>query len=96
MQKVYEVTINYNYNLDCPGEEDHVTKTKLFSTKEKAQHYLLNGVKNDFSEWISESLERDPKDDDFEMNDEKTKLWTKLDWSAGMEFSAEINERNVH
>lgn len=68
----------------------------MFSTKEKAQHYLLNGVKNDFSEWISESLERDPKNDDFEMNDEKTKLWTKLDWSAGMEFSAEINERNVH
>lgn len=96
MQKVYEVTINYNYNLDCHGEEDHVTKTKLFSTKEKAQHYLLNGVKNDFSEWIAESLERDPRDDDFEMNDEKTKLWTKLDWSAGMEFSAEINERNVH
>lgn len=68
----------------------------MFSTKEKAQHYLLNGVKNDFSEWISESLERDPKNDDFEMNDEKTKLWTKLDWRAGMEFSAEINERNVH
>lgn len=79
-----------------PWRRRHVTKTKLFSTKEKAQHYLLNGVKNDFSEWISESLERDPKDDDFEMDDERTKLWTKLDWSAGMEFGAEINERNVH
>lgn len=89
--KIYQVTVEEGHNLDCPGEEDHWTGNKLFSTLDKAKHYLLNDVKHDFEQELKES-EIDSK---VIVSDDQKKIESEHDYSQSMHFVAYIEEKDV-